>query len=286
MTELQVLHRGGKSELARQLQAATNRRLVAKGLGALRVKEDGVVGAKTLNAVRKAAWALGALSSSYEPITKTGTISIGVQRMIRNPGLRSGPQLERARVRRAQTQKARKRRADAAAKEKAATGSSSRSKAVNTFLAKVGTVESPPGSNGGGVITVMESYWGFGRVPWCGIAAGYHAKKFGGVDQLRSDVASVSAIEQHARHGDPGYGRWVGRGGVDELLQGAFIVIGGSGVHVAMKVDDWSGGGAETVEGNTSFGRNGSQSNGGCIAHRFRSADEIYGGAAMNYPNN
>lgn len=286
MTDLHVLHHGAKSDEARSLQAATNRRLDNKGLGALRVKEDGVVGAKTLNAVRKAAWALGALEVNYEAVTSKGEISIGIQAMIRNPGLRQPEQLERARVRRTQTTAARKKRAAAAAKEKHQTGTSSRSKAVNAFLAKVGTVESPPGSNGGGIITTMEAYWGFGRVAWCGISAGYHAQKFGGIKELRSDVASVSAIETHARRGDQGYGRWVNRDGIDSLLQGSFIIIGGSGVHVGMKVDDDPNGGAETVEGNTSFGPGGSQSNGGCIAHRHRTAAEIYGGASLNYPNN
>lgn len=282
MTDLHVLHHGARSDEARALQAATNRRLDAKGLGALKVKEDGVVGVKTLNAVRKAAWALGALLSSYGPVTSKGEVSVGVQRMIRNPGLRDRQQLRRAEIRNAHFKKARKRRAAAAVREKAKHDSSSRARAVNAFLAKVGTVESPPGSNGGGIITIMESYWGFGRVPWCGISAGYHAQKFGGITALRSDVASVAAIEAHARRGDPGYGQW--HSDVTGLLQASLIVVGGPGVHVEMKIDDWGHGGAETVGGNTSFGPGGSQSNGGCIAHRFRSDAEVYGGASMNYP--
>lgn len=283
MTDLAVLHHGAKSELIRQLQAATNRRLENKGLGALRVKEDSVLGVKTLNAVRKAAWALGALKVNYEAVTDEREVSIGIQAMIRNPGLREDQQLERARIRNSQTRAARKKRAAAAAKEKVVHGTSSRAKAVNAFLAKVGTVEDPPGSNGGGVITVMEAYWGFGRVAWCGISAGYHAKKFGGVDALRSDVASVSMIEQHARRGDNPYGQW--RSSVVGCLQGSLVVVGGSGIHVEMLVDDHSDGSADTVGGNTSFGPGGSQSNGGCIAHRHRSDAEIYGAATMNYPN-
>lgn len=278
--DLKPLHKGKHGELHRQFQAALNRRLRARGLESLCVKEDGVCGSKTLEAARKAAWALGALSSTYEAITRTGVISVGVQRMVRNPGRRTDRQMEIARKRMAQLRKQRKKRAAARKKPEA----SSRQKAVNAFLAKVGTRESPPGSNGGGIITVMEAYWGFGRVPWCGISAGYHAKKFGGVSGLRSDVASVAAIEGHARAGHQPYGRWTS----DErsVLPGSFIVIGGHGVHVAMKVDDHPNPayGIKTVEGNTSFSDAGSQSNGGCIAARTRSPGVTFGAAAMNYP--
>lgn len=269
-----VLHRGARSETARALQAATNRRLRSRGLAALAIKEDGFVGARTLEAVRKISWALGARDETYESITRNGEISIGVQRMIRNPGRRTDAQKSRGRARMSRMRAQRKRRA--------AQARSSRSRAVNAFLAKVGTRERPPGSNGGGIITTMETYWGYGRVPWCGIACGYHAKKFGGVEGLRSDVAAVRSIEAHARARHAPYGRW--QSSPAGALPGAFVVIGGSGVHVGMLVQSLSGGRARTVEGNTSFGPGGSQSNGGCIAARVRSPGEITGVATMNYP--
>lgn len=278
-----ALHHGVKSDAARALESALNRRLDARGLDSMMVKVDGVLSVGDLESIRKALWALGARSATYDAVIRTRSVPVGAQRMILNPGRRTDAQRERASARLSQLRAQRKRRADAAKREHAERGTSARSKAVNAFLAKVGTVEHPPGSNGGGLISVMESYWGFGRVPWCGISFGYHAQKFGGVAALRSDVASVSAIEQHARRGHEPYGRWMFD--TSGLLPGAAIVVGGSGVHVAMKVDDYGNGGAETVEGNTSFGPHGSQSNGGCIAHRFRSDDEIFGGAAMNYPN-
>jgi hypothetical protein len=236
------------------------------------IAEDGIVGHKTLEAVRKVAWALGALSETYNAITDKGEISVGVQRMIRSPGLRAVAQRERGRIRMSQMRAERKRRAAAG----------SRSKTVNAFLAKVGTKESPPGSNGGGIITAMEAYWGFGRVAWCGIAAGYHAVRFGGVQGMRSDVASVKAIENHARAGHWPYGKW--RSSVHGALPGSLVVIGGSVVHVGMCVQAHPDGSATTVEGNTSFGPGGSQSDGGCIARRHRSDAEIYGVATMNYP--
>jgi hypothetical protein len=45
---MQVLHRGAKSDAARALQAATNRRLQRRGLAEVAIDEDGLVGAKTM----------------------------------------------------------------------------------------------------------------------------------------------------------------------------------------------------------------------------------------------
>lgn len=274
LPQMQVLKHGAKSEAARALQAACNRRLRSRGLDAITVREDGVVDAKTLAAARKVAWALGAQKATYEAITDDGVIPIGVQRMIRNPGHRMDAQKSRG--------KARMSRLRAERKEQAKKARSSRQCAVNAFLAKVGTREQPTGSNGGGIITVMETYWKFGRVPWCGISAGYHAVKFGGVKGMCSDVASVQAITNHARACHSPYGKF--QESPEGALPGSLVIIGGSGVHVGMLVKPLSGGAAKTVEGNTSFGPGGSQSNGGCIAARVRSAGEIYGVATMNYP--
>lgn len=281
MADMTVLHRGGRSETARAVQAATKRRLHARGCNALAetIVEDGEVGDKTLTAVRRACLLLGAQQSTADAITAKGAIPVGVQRMILNPGRRTDDQKTLGRKRMAQLRRQRKRRADAAKKA----GGSARAKTVNAFLAKVGTVEHPAGSNGGGIITVMQTFWGFGRVPWCGISEGYHAVKFGQIEGLRSDVASVAAIENHAKAHHAPYGRW--SEDISGLLPGSFLVIGGFGVHTGMKVDDAAGGGAKTVEGNTSFGPGGSQANGGCIAARVRSNAEIRGGAAMHYPD-
>jgi hypothetical protein len=275
LPEMQVLKHGTKSEGARVLQAACNRRLQSRGLAALTVQENGVIDAKTLAAARKAAWALGARQETYEAITDDKEISIGVQRMIRNPGRRTDAQISRG--------KARMSRLRAQRKAQKALGKSSRQKAVNAFLAKVGTRENPPGTNGGGIISVMETFWGFGKVPWCGISAGYHAVKFGGVKGLRSDVASVQAITDHSRACHQPYGKF--QTSPAGALPGSFVIIGGSGTHVGMLVQALPGGAAKTVEGNTSFGPGGSQANGGCIAARVRSAGEIHGVATMNYPD-
>lgn len=273
--QLSVLREGARSDEVRALQAAMNRRLTARGLVQHTVKEDGVLGPRTLRSVRTCAWALGAMPATLDQISDARQVPIGVSRLVRNPGRRNDPQLERARIRMANLRKQRKLRSAAA------NVVGNRTKACNAFLAKVGTREQPPGSNGGGLITVMATYWGFGRVPWCGIAAGYHAERFGGCD-LQSDVASVAAIERHARAGTGNYGRWQNE--VRGALPGSFVVIGGHGVHVGMLLEARPDGSAITVEGNTSFGPNGSQSNGGAIARRHRTRGEITGVATMDYP--
>jgi cell wall-associated NlpC family hydrolase len=89
--QMQVLHRGAKSDAARALQAATNRRLKRRGLSDLALDEDGIVGARTMAAVTTAAWALGAQKATIAKMDG-GEIPIGVQRMIRNPGRRTDEQ--------------------------------------------------------------------------------------------------------------------------------------------------------------------------------------------------
>ena len=106
-----VVHLGGQSETARTLQAATNRRLRARGLGSMAVEENGFVDADTLLAVRKAAWALGALKRTCDAIVRTGAIPVAAQQMIVNPGTRNHQQKERARKRVAAAHQLRKERA-------------------------------------------------------------------------------------------------------------------------------------------------------------------------------
>lgn len=129
MSDLQVLHHASKSESCRQLQAATNRRLRSRGLGSMCVKENGVLTIDTLRAVRKAAWALGALKSTYDEITETRAVAVGVQRMIRNPGKRNAAQMQRGKVRVSQMRADRKRR-----EQQAKTAGTKRKRAVQCAM--------------------------------------------------------------------------------------------------------------------------------------------------------
>lgn len=99
MSDLHVLHHGARSEEARAFKAALNRRLRARDLEGLVVPETPVVDNDTLIAARKAAWALGALKTTYEAITAKREIPVGAQRLIRNPGLRNDDQKGRAAAR-------------------------------------------------------------------------------------------------------------------------------------------------------------------------------------------
>lgn len=279
---LAVLHHGKRSERARALAAAANRRAEQRGLAAMKVPETPAITLDLIELCATLAWLLGAQKATADRMRKEREIPVQVQRMIRNPGRRTDEQKRLGSLRVEYMLKERKKRQAEKAKESREHGSSNRALAVNAFLAKVGTVEHPPGSNGGGIITVMQAYWGFGRVPWCGCALGYHMKKFGGVEGLRSDVASVAAIENHGRAGHQPYVRFTTN--IDALLPGSALILGGFGVHTGMLVDALGAGRARTVEGNTSFGPGGSQSNGGCIAARVRSDADVRGGCPMNYP--
>lgn len=117
---LETLHHGTKSDATRRLQAATNRRLRSRGLSSYAVKEDGVLGNKTLLAVRKAAWALGALEDTLDTVTRKKVVPPGVQAIILNPGKRNNRQRNSGKVRIAKLKRDRaafKKRAEAAKKK-------------------------------------------------------------------------------------------------------------------------------------------------------------------------
>src|SRR4051812_48352990 len=116
--DLKVLHHGAKSDACRRLQVAANRRLRSRDLDAYVVDEDGVLGAKTLLAVRKAAWALGALKTTCEKITRSRSVPVGVQRIVLNPGTRESRQKSVGKKRVAKMRSDRKRRAEALAHER------------------------------------------------------------------------------------------------------------------------------------------------------------------------
>ena len=111
---MQVLHRGAKSDAARALQAATNRRLQRRGLAE-------VASTRTASSAprrwRPSPPRRGRSGARRETIAKMdgGEIPIGVQRMIRNPGRRTDEQKALGKKRVAHMLAARKQRAAAAA---------------------------------------------------------------------------------------------------------------------------------------------------------------------------
>jgi hypothetical protein len=110
MSQDQPLRRGDSGERVRQLQAATNRRLKARGLDDYAIDEDSSLDAKAIAGVAKAAWALGAMRATLAKLDD-GEVPLGVERMIRNPGRRQDGQKDRGRLRMKHMRAARKRRA-------------------------------------------------------------------------------------------------------------------------------------------------------------------------------
>lgn len=108
--DLNVLNHGAKSEQARMVSVAVGKRLVARDLAAFKPEVDDTVSLELLVACRKAAWALGARSETYEAITVKREIPIGVSQMILNPGSRKQKQKQTGLERVAQMRKERKER--------------------------------------------------------------------------------------------------------------------------------------------------------------------------------
>jgi hypothetical protein len=147
-----------------------------------------------------------------------------------------------------------------------------RAAAVNWAKSRVGVVEHPPESNQGPFITKWQELSGYpgGGVAWCQCfanASAYVGSKkrinpawFGGYTVAVVDMADrgehglkrISLDE--ARPGDWVYFNWPGGDSVDHV--GLFMHRDGDTVY--------------TIEGNTSSGNSGSQSNGGGVFRRTR----------------
>lgn len=143
---------------------------------------------------------------------------------------------------------------------------------------RLGVTEKPPGSNGGPGISQWQAAFGFGRVPWCGIALGTALRK-AGVRGISSRVASVAAIEDDARRGRGGFLTLVPR---SQARPGDAVILFGRGVHVGI-VEANRGSYLVTCEGNTSSG-SGSQSNGGGLFRRRRPMSAVHAVARPRYP--
>jgi hypothetical protein len=248
---MQTLKLGSTGPDVRALQAAINARAAARGLPAIDV--DGEYGAETEAAAKRLARALGALEAT---IAKPGT-SIGEQRIIRWPTSRTPAQYARA---------AGRRRATPAGAQAA----------LRWARLWIGKTEQPPGSNKApwGLTAWQQALgsWLIGQA-WCGTFVGT-ALKHAGVNGVTARVAGVILILDDAlnhrngmrsvlyrrstRHGDVSFGR-----------PGDLLGLFGERTHVGM-IEKRIPGGYQTVEGNTSPGAGGSQSNGGGCFRRTR----------------
>jgi hypothetical protein len=122
MTDLHPSHRilriGSKGPDVTALQRETDQRLAARGEDEYKVgRHDGELGPKTARGISRAAYLLGAGRDTWEAarIEHGGEVSVGLQRMIRHPGVRNDRQLKAARARLAATVERRHAAADKAA---------------------------------------------------------------------------------------------------------------------------------------------------------------------------
>lgn len=253
-------HTTGADVLA--LQTALNQRLRARSLPP--ISRDGEYGPATAAAVRTAGYLLGLLTSTLEHgATK------GVQRIIRNPKLRTPTQRARAAFR--------KRKAE----QRASTGPDA---ALAWERSKIGVKEHPAGSNSGPEITGWLKDVGCGAAPWCG-AFQYAGVKAGG-GQLTERARYTPWIVADAKTKTGGFEGWCSIH--DPLAKPGDLILfdwNGDGVadHVGM-IEAIAPGVStvRTIEGNTGIGND---SNGGQVMRRERVMDRtVLGVARVRWP--
>lgn len=249
-----------RGEDVRRLQVALNDRRQARGLPKVTVDQE--YGPATAAAVRETARALGVLEST---IAQGATV--GIQRIIRNPKLRTPAQLARAAVRKR-------------AAAKATTGPKA---AMKWAESKIGVKEHPAGTNRGPEIDDWEKSAGMGPGPWCGAFA-RAASNIGGGADVTPEARYCPSIVAHAHAKTGGYEGWCSI--TDPLAQLGDDVLfdwdnDGVADHVGkLKSVDRARRIAHTVEGNTAIGND---SNGGEVMARERSFDDILGVARVRW---
>lgn len=164
-------------------------------------------------------------------------------------------------------------------------GSPDRLRVLKYALGFVGTVENPPGSNGGGLIDAWQHLFGISGEPWCGAFAGAMLKHFGVAVTAR--VVYTPNIEADAKAGRNGFSQWIPASNASKAHGGDLVLYDFPPhsiiQHVGLLREQPRNGLVRTIEGNTSFG-DGSQDNGGCVAARTRTiAGNVVGFARPAY---
>ena len=144
---------------------------------------------------------------------------------------------------------------------------SRRAKVIAQARRRIGVRETT--YNGGGMITVWQRNFGFGRVPWCGIFCGAMMRSVG--LRVSSNIASVALIEEMAKRRHTPFRGWT----TDErnAFPGDLVVIGSYGQHVAMVERVHPDGSVSTIEGNC----------GNAVRRMHRTRGQIRGVAQVNY---
>jgi peptidoglycan hydrolase-like protein with peptidoglycan-binding domain len=249
-------------EVGQLQQAIANR-------GGPKLKRDNVYGPDTDAATKATALDLGVY-----PVAGSTRAALRRVEVIRHPGNRTKAELARAK----------KRKAD---REKNGKGLAA---AMKWAGAQVGTTESPAGSNKGPKITAWQGQVGLpqGGYAWCGAFVHAVARVYG-VD-LVNDVRYVPAIKGHAQAKTGGFDGWTTSLATAQSWHrdGHLVVVtfnfdGGVPDHTGVLAD--GSGPLETIDGNTSSGPGGSQSNGGGVFRRKdRSTGVVQGYGRVRKP--
>lgn len=130
----------------------------------------------------------------------------------------------------------------------------------------IGVTEHPAGSNRGPQVDAWERACNVLGAPWCGCFANAVLVAAGLPSDFR--LRFCPAIEAMAKNGQDGWS-WRSTPEVGDL-----VLYGTPVAHHVGIVESVSGGqDSSTIEGNTSNGPGGSQSNGGIVARRHRHSD-------------
>lgn len=256
------------------LNRAVKERLDARGVDVPTPTHDKFTHAAAVAAV-EAGYFLGLLSETYLKRERVGDeprlmLTEGAQAIIRDPDKRSAEQLARAKERQGQLERGPRYYEDLAHAAGITSGKGAAA-ALKFARDQIGTVERPPGSNWGPKIEGWIRAAGYtSPVPWCGCACNAFVMA-GGVPSGAGWIGYTPAIVAHAKAGKGGWS-WHGptSGQPGDLV--LFDTPGGDpAVHVGMvekKINDAT---YQTIEGNTSSGSGGSQSEGGGVFRRQRS---------------
>ena len=130
--------------------------------------------------------------------------------------------------------------------------------------------ENPPGSNK----TKFGEWYGINGVPWCVQAQAYWFEKAGEFKAFMGGEKTASCGQLLAWH--KAHGNVVDKANIQV---GDLLILNFSGTqetqHIGLVVDTLKHGWYQTVEGNTSPGAEGSQNNGGCVALKTRSVNQV-----------
>lgn len=221
-----------------------------------RVEVDGEFGRQTLLAAKQVMTMMGAGPNNRRAVKK-GRVTKNAQRLIRGRKKTRREKLA-AKARKPYRRKLRKR-------YKADPGKL----ALAWAKQQIGVTESPAGSNRGPRIDTWTGYWGGVAWQWCGTFAGYAVKKIAGakVTSWLPYAPSITADAKAHRNGLKAVP-------YDQARAGDLATFW-NGQHIGLVDHVDSQGRLHTVEGNTSSGTAGSQSNGGGVFARVRSRSDV-----------